>query len=628
MANKIILKRSSVPNKAPVAGDVEYGELALNYNDGKLFYKKVDNTIESFEAGLQTINLTGAVTGSGTGDITTSLSATGATAGSYTNANITVGADGRITSVANGSPSGLPDQTGNSGKFLTTDGSLLSWGTIDLSNYQPVDADLTAIGGLTGTSGILTKTAADTWTLDTNTYLTTTLAASNYQAKDDDLTAISALSGTTGILKKTALNTWALDTTSYQPQDNDLTAIAGLAGTSGLLKKTAADTWTLDTSTYLTGITSGQVTTALGYTPYNSTNPNGYTTNTGTVTSVGGTGTVSGLTLTGSVTTTGNLTLGGTLTLTSANVTTALGYTPYNSSNPSGYITSSGNISGYSRYLVYNDGPRNLSDRNPNWSSRTVAFDFVTAAVANGAGNYGGVMTFSPWEGTTTSTGDASYQLAFGNDSGVNASGMPRLSIRNGIDTTWKSWYILLHSGNFSSYAATPTGYTKYLSGAQAYTNGSDGWWRSEGQAGWYNATYSVGIYATEAGNVRTYNGASFIAAGNITAYSDERFKTNWRDLPLDFIERLAKIKHGTYDRTDNSAAKTQDGVSAQSLKPLLPNSVLEDSEGILSVNYGGAAMVSAVQLAKRAVEQEAKIQAQDKRIAELERLISKIIGD
>lgn len=46
------------------------------------------------------------------------------------------------------------------------------------------------------------------------------------------------------------------------------------------------------------------------------------------VTSVSGTGTVSGLTLTGTVTTTGSLTLGGTLSLTSGNVTSALGYTP------------------------------------------------------------------------------------------------------------------------------------------------------------------------------------------------------------------------------------------------------------------------------------------------------------
>lgn len=41
------------------------------------------------------------------------------------------------------------------------------------ANYQPLDADLTAIADLTGTTGFLKKTAADTWVLDTNTYLTT-----------------------------------------------------------------------------------------------------------------------------------------------------------------------------------------------------------------------------------------------------------------------------------------------------------------------------------------------------------------------------------------------------------------------------------------------------------------------
>jgi phage-related tail fiber protein len=41
-----------------------------------------------------------------------------------------------------------------------------------ITDAQALDADLTAIAALAGTSGILTKTAANTWTLDTNTYLT------------------------------------------------------------------------------------------------------------------------------------------------------------------------------------------------------------------------------------------------------------------------------------------------------------------------------------------------------------------------------------------------------------------------------------------------------------------------
>jgi hypothetical protein len=69
----------------------------------------------------------------------------------------------------------------------------------------------------------------------------------------------------------------------------------------------------------------------------------------GTVTSVGGTGTVNGLTLSGTVTTSGSLTLGGTLTLTSSQVTTALGFTPYNAAtNQAGYTTSTGTVTNVS----------------------------------------------------------------------------------------------------------------------------------------------------------------------------------------------------------------------------------------------------------------------------------------
>lgn len=40
--------------------------------------------------------------------------------------------------------------------------------------YQPLDGDLTSIAGLAGTSGLLKKTAANTWALDTTSYATST----------------------------------------------------------------------------------------------------------------------------------------------------------------------------------------------------------------------------------------------------------------------------------------------------------------------------------------------------------------------------------------------------------------------------------------------------------------------
>ena len=48
MANRIQLKKSSVASKVPVVADLAYGELALNYADGKLYYKKSDGTTIDF----------------------------------------------------------------------------------------------------------------------------------------------------------------------------------------------------------------------------------------------------------------------------------------------------------------------------------------------------------------------------------------------------------------------------------------------------------------------------------------------------------------------------------------------------------------------------------------------------
>ena len=52
MASQVILKKSSVAARVPVAGDLAFGELALNYQDGVLYFKKADGTtIGSFNSG-------------------------------------------------------------------------------------------------------------------------------------------------------------------------------------------------------------------------------------------------------------------------------------------------------------------------------------------------------------------------------------------------------------------------------------------------------------------------------------------------------------------------------------------------------------------------------------------------
>ena len=81
MSNTILLKRSAVANAIPGTGNLALGELAINTFDGKL-YTKIDNGAVSVIdlTQNQTITLTGDVTGTGTGAITTTLSNTGVVA--------------------------------------------------------------------------------------------------------------------------------------------------------------------------------------------------------------------------------------------------------------------------------------------------------------------------------------------------------------------------------------------------------------------------------------------------------------------------------------------------------------------------------------------------------------------
>ena len=74
MANKIILKKSSVLGKVPVSSDLEYGELAINYTDGIIYYKDSSNAIKT---------ISGSNAGTAVVDGTLQISASNVTSGVF-----------------------------------------------------------------------------------------------------------------------------------------------------------------------------------------------------------------------------------------------------------------------------------------------------------------------------------------------------------------------------------------------------------------------------------------------------------------------------------------------------------------------------------------------------------------
>jgi len=174
--------------------------------------------------------------------------------------------------------------------------------------------------------------------------------------------------------------------------------------------------------------------------------------------------------------------------------------------------------------------------------------------------------------------------------------------------TTATTANALNSANNYSVTRLTATPNTSGVSTGITCVNGDMTAYRTGGTTGVIYLSSSGSHYLFWDGTNYNLNAGNLVCTGNVTAFSDERYKTNWRSVTNNFVDKLATVKSGVYDRTDEEIA--QAGVSAQSLRELLPETVLEDESGRLSVAYGNAALVACVELAKEVLKLRAEIEA------------------
>ena len=226
MANKVLLKKSSVVAKVPVTGDLDYGELALNYADEKLYFKNASNAIKSF-------NVTPSALTIGTGLSGTSYNGSSAVTIAIDSNVVTLTDSQTLTNKTLSSATLTGTLTagggaGSAGQILQSTGTGVQWVTSSAGSSGTVTS-ITAGTGLTGGTISTSGTIAIDSTVATLTG-TQTLTNKTIDAASNTISGLtnSNLSGTAGITNANLANSSVTVGSTAISLGSSSTTLAGL----------------------------------------------------------------------------------------------------------------------------------------------------------------------------------------------------------------------------------------------------------------------------------------------------------------------------------------------------------------------------------------------------------------
>ena len=114
------------------------------------------------------------------------------------------------------------------------------------------------------------------------------------------------------------------------------------------------------------------------------------------------------------------------------------------------------------------------------------------------------------------------------------------------------------------------------------------------------------------------YSDDYITADGGISTSSDARLKKNLQEVKLT-VEQIARTRAVTFDWIDETKGSGA-GTIAQDWEKLLPQNVHSWADGLLSMEYGNAALISAIVIAREVEAQKKEISMAMKRIEKIEK--------